>query len=114
MQITATGGVQEFGRKWARNDYPLLALWEMGVRLCKVPDMDLVHGESRERMRLMAPIGHRYVVTSIGAPREAVVEAAGDDAGVFAFEANLILERFERVRDRVRPIGSNDAHDTES
>ena len=33
MQITATGGVQEFGRKWARNDYPLLALWEMGVRL---------------------------------------------------------------------------------
>ena len=41
-QITATGGVQEFGRKWARNDYPLLALLEMGVRLSKIPDIDLV------------------------------------------------------------------------
>ena len=47
MQITATGGVQEFGRKWARNDYPLLALWEMGVRLCKVPDVDVLESPSR-------------------------------------------------------------------
>ena len=103
-QITATGGVQEFGRKWARNDYPLLTLWEMGVRLCKVPDVDVLESEPRERMRLMARIGHRYVVTSIGAPREAVVEAAADDAGVFAFEANLTLERFERHRDALRAV----------
>ena len=104
MQITATGGVQEFGRKWARNDYPLLALWEMGVRLCKVPDVDVLEDEPRGRMRLMARIGHRYVVTSIGAPREAVVEAAGDDAGVFAFEANLTLGRFQRHRDALRAV----------
>ena len=103
-QITATGGVQEFGRKWARNDYPLLALWEMGVRLGKVPDVDVLEDEPRGRMRLMARIGHRYVVTSIGAPREAVVEAAADDAGVFAFEANLTLERFDRVRDALRAV----------
>ena len=104
MQITATGGVQEFGRKWARNDYPLLALWEMGVRLCKVPDVDVLEDESRERMRLMARIGHRYVVTSIGVPREATVAAAGDDAGVFAWEANLTLERFEGRRDALREV----------
>ena len=104
MQITATGGVQEFGRKWARNDYPLLALWEMGVRLCKVPDVDVLESEPRERMRLMARIGHRYVVTVIGAPRAAVIEAAGDDAGVFAFEANLTLERFDRVRDALQAV----------
>ena len=104
MQITATGGVQEFGRKWARNDYPLLALWEMGVRLAKVPDVDVLEAEPRERMRLMARIGHRYVVTAIGAPRPAVVEAAGDDAGVFAYEANLTLERFERRRDALRAV----------
>ncbi len=103
-QIAATGGVQEFGRKWARNDYPLLALWEMGVRLGKVPDVDVLEPESRERMRLMARIGHRYVVTVIGAPREAVVEAAGGGTGVFAFEANLTLERFERHRDTLRAV----------
>ena len=104
MQITATGGVQEFGRKWARNDYPLLALWEMGVRLGKVPDVDVLEDEPRGRMRLMARIGHRYVVTSIGVPREAVVEAAADDTGVFAFEANLTLGRFDRVRDALRAV----------
>ena len=104
MQITATGGVQEFGRKWARNDYPLLALWEMGVRLAKVPDVDVLESEPRERMRLMARIGHRYVVTVIGAPRPAVVEAAGADMGVFAWEANLTLERFERRRDGLRAV----------
>ena len=104
MQIAATGGVQEFGRKWARNDYPLLALWEMGVRLAKVPDVDVLEHEPRERMRLMARIGHRYVVTAIGTPREAVVEAAGDDAGVFAYEANLTLKRFERRRDALRAV----------
>ena len=104
MQITATGGVQEFGRKWARNDYPLLALWEMGVRLCKVPDVDVLEDAPRERMRLMARIGHRYVATTIGAPRAAVVAAAGDDAGVFAWEANLTLERFEHRRDALRSV----------
>ena len=92
MQIPATGGCEEFGRKWARNDYPLLALWEMGVRLCKVPDADIRHSEPRGRMRQMARIGHRYVVTVIGAPRETLIEAAGDDTGVFAWEANLTLE----------------------
>ena len=102
MQITATGGVEEFGRKLARNDYPLLALWEMGVRLCKVPSVDVLRSESRERMRQMAKIGHRYVATVIGAPRASLIEAAGDDTGVFAYEANLTLERFERHRDALR------------
>ena len=102
MRISATGGVEEFGRKTARNDYPLLALWEMGVRLCKLPDVDVRESESHERMRLMARIGHRYVVTVIGAPRESLIEAAGTDAGVFAYEANMTLERFERGADRLR------------
>ena len=109
MQITATGGVQEFGRKWARNDYPLLALWEMGVRLGKVPDVDVLEPGPRERMRLMARIGHRYVVTVIGTPRAAVIEAAGDDAGVFAYEANLTLERFDQHRDALRAVRERSA-----
>ena len=106
-RIAATGGVEEFGRKTARNDYPLLALWEMGVRLCKVPDIDVRERESRERMRLMAQVGHRYVVTVIGAPRESLIEAAGADAGVFAYEANMTLERFERGAEGLRRAREN-------
>ena len=103
MQITATGGVQEFGRKWARNDYPLLALWEMGVRLSKVPEVDVIESGPHERMSLMARLGHRYVVTVVGVPREALLEAAAG-AGVLAYEANMTLERFEHRRDALRSV----------
>jgi len=104
MQVSATGGVQEFGRKWARNDYPLLALWEMGLRLSKVPDVDLLEAEPRSRMRLMARMGHRYLVTVLGAPRERLLDVLDPDCGVGGFEVNLTLERFERDRDRLRAV----------
>ena len=105
MQITATGGVQEFGRKWARNDYPLLALWEMGVRLSKVPEVDVIEPGPRGRMALMARLGHRYVVTVIGVPGDALIEAAADaGVGVSAYEANLTLERFEQCRGALRSV----------
>ena len=103
MQITATGGVQEFGRKWARNDYPLLALWEMGARLAKVPDLDLAESESRERMRLMAKLGHRYIVTTLKLPRpDALVEADAEGCGVDAFEVNITLDNFSRQKEEWR------------
>ncbi len=99
MQISATGGVQEFGRKWARNDYPLLALWEMGARLSKVPDLDLAEDESRGRMQLLARIGHRFVVTTIGAPAERLRALPLPELGVAGFEVNLTLTRFAQARD---------------
>lgn len=102
MQITSTGGVQEFGRKWARNDYPLLALWEMGARLCKLTDADLLDDEPRRRMRLMARIGQRYVLTVLGAPREPLLAAADAGSGVIAFEANLTLAGFAARRAELR------------
>jgi len=82
MQITSTGGVQEFGRKWARNDYPLLALTEMGVRLCKVPDIDVSETESRARMKTLANTGQRFVVTTLGAPRPNVTDQNLDECGI--------------------------------
>ncbi|NYT35891.1 calcineurin-like phosphoesterase 5 [Allopusillimonas soli] len=98
MQITATGGVQEFGRKWARNDYPLLALWEMGVKLSKVPVLDLEEQESRTRMQLMARMGHRYVVTTLGLPRGAQSVDELSRAGVAAYEVNFPSAQFEMHR----------------
>lgn len=100
MQITSTGGVQEFGRKWARNDYPLLALTEMGVRLCKVPDIDVVESESRQRMSALKINRQEFIVTSLGAPRPNVTENDLDDCGVVAFEVNATGSDFERDLDR--------------
>jgi 3',5'-cyclic AMP phosphodiesterase CpdA len=88
MQIAATGGVQEFGRKWARNDYPMLALLEMGARLSKVPELDLQDEASAQRMRLLAQLGHRFVVSTLGAPKSKADAGRLRAAGVSAFEVN--------------------------
>lgn len=40
VEIPPTGGLDEFDRKEVRNDYPLMALWEMGVRKLRVPLRD--------------------------------------------------------------------------
>ena len=95
MQITATGGVQEFGRKWARNDYPLLALLEMGARLSKVPELDLSDADSARRMRLLAQLGHRFIVTTLGVPKLVRASEQLADAGVIAFEVNTTGESLD-------------------
>lgn len=104
MQISATGGVQEFGRKWARNDYPLLALWEMGARLSKVPELDAVEDESRSRMQLMAQMGHRYIVTCLGLPRAALRALDLRACGAAALEVNATLEGFAQQRSALRDL----------
>jgi len=105
VQITSTGGVQEFGRKWARNDYPLQALWEMGARLAKVPDIDLIEDESRERMQKLAAVGHHFVVTCVGMPKKkALSDVNLKNAGVSAFEVNLTAQRFEQAAENLAAI----------
>jgi len=94
-QIPATGGVQEFGRKSARNDYPLLALWEMGAKLSKVTDQDALDPATHRRMQLLAKMGHRFVLTSLGAPKTKLQEVNLASAGVLGLETNLSTSRFQ-------------------
>ena len=102
QQITATGGVQEFGRKWARNDYPLLALWEMGCRTLMVPEVDWREPPSRRRMALAAGMGQSFVVTAQKAPPPALDAQAARDAGIVGWELNAMAPYFERSRERLR------------
>jgi len=90
LEIPSTGGVQEFGRKPARNDYPVMALWEMGARLLKIPDHDLTQAAVRERAKLMHAVGHRFIATSFGVPREGFVSALTQAPGILdAIEVNI-------------------------
>ncbi len=75
VDVPATGGVQEFERKRTRNDYPAMALWEMGARKLRVPLQDLLDPAVRARMALLARLGHRYTAYLFGAPRGAAVAA---------------------------------------
>ena len=97
-QITATGGVQEFGRKFARNDYPLQALLEMGTRLVKIPEIDVRTQESRERIPLLRGQGISVWMTKLGAPSDALLSQ--DNLQVDAIECNQRLVDFNRVKDR--------------
>ncbi|MEM7293258.1 MAG: metallophosphoesterase [Pseudomonadota bacterium] len=60
VQIPPSGGLDELDRKWVRNDYGLLALWEMGVRQLRVPFQDLDVASRRERLEVLYGLGFRY------------------------------------------------------
>jgi hypothetical protein len=102
LEIPSTGGVQEFGRKPARNDYPVMALWEMGARLLKIPDHDLTQVSVRERAKLMHAVGHRFIATSFGVPRAGFVSALDEAPGILdAVEVNISGVALQREAGRL-------------
>jgi len=66
LEIPPSGGLDEFIRKPVRNDYPLMALWEMGVKKLRVPLHDLQDDYVRERMQVLQEHGHEFTVFSFG------------------------------------------------
>lgn len=77
VDVPASGAIDEFARKRVRNDYPLLALWEMGVRRLRVPTADLVEAPARARMGALRRMGHELTVATHGL-RDDVVRALRD------------------------------------
>ncbi len=74
--IPYTGAVDEFSRKWARNDYLLLGLWEAGIRRLRVPVGDLASTSTRERMQVLVDNGHEFTVFTPGIPDASVLDLA--------------------------------------
>ncbi|MEQ9257793.1 MAG: metallophosphoesterase [Roseovarius sp.] len=70
MVVAPSGAVDEFRRKKARNDYPVMALWEMGLRGLRVPLQDLADPATRRRMELMRDVGHVFHVYRYGLPTD--------------------------------------------
>ncbi len=71
IDIAPSGVLDEFYRKRVRNDYPLLALWEMGVGRMRIPAQDLDDQVMVERMRALKESGHEFVLVSQGIPAPA-------------------------------------------
>ncbi|MBQ4825756.1 metallophosphoesterase [Leisingera sp. HS039] len=65
-EVPPSGGLDEFDRKLVRNDYPLLALQEMGVRHVRIPLADLADPERRKRLPLLQHLGFRITLFSYG------------------------------------------------
>ncbi|MBT6093427.1 MAG: serine/threonine protein phosphatase [Rhodospirillaceae bacterium] len=68
LVVAPSGGVDEFERKLARNDYPVSAMWEMGMKRMRVPIQDLLDTKTRRRMAIMQGAGHLFQVHSYGIP----------------------------------------------
>jgi len=68
IELPPTGGLDEFDRKEVRNDYPLMALWEMGIRKVRIPLRDLLVSRNRDRLRMLKAHGHEFVLFSFGDP----------------------------------------------
>ena len=67
--ITTPWGLDSFSTKYVRNDYPLLALWEMGISELRVPLDDLMKKHTRSRIRELAARGHQFTAYSYGLPK---------------------------------------------
>jgi predicted phosphodiesterase len=68
IEIPPMGALDEFERKRVRNDYPLMALWEMGVRKLRVPFHDLEDPGVREHIRVLRTLGHEFTMYTLDVP----------------------------------------------
>lgn len=80
LTVAPSGAVDEFRRKTARNDYPLMALWEMGICGMRVPIQDLMDARVRRRMALMCDVGHKFQVYQYDIPDAATCAAIAKHA----------------------------------
>lgn len=103
--------LDEFRRKKARNDYPILALWEMGIRSLRVPLDDLLDPATRMRMTALHQQGVYFTVFHFGWPHESSLDVA--QAHAFLLDGvELVLkwplpsDASERLRDVHTRLGA--------
>jgi len=98
IEIPPTGGLDEFDRKEVRNDYPLMALWEMGIKKVRVPMRDLLVPDNIDRMRMLKDHGHEFTLFTFGDPLPHHRELIGANQDIFsAWEVGINAEALERI-----------------
>ena len=104
LLISPSGCIDEFERKLARNDYPVLALWEMGLRLMRVPIQDLIDIKTRRRMEVMKGSGHLFQVYSYGMPSPAACRLLTEHSALV--ERLEIIINWENAESAIADIAS--------
>ncbi len=103
--IPSAWGLEIFERKAVRNDYPLAAIWEMGVADLRIPVSDLLDPRISGRVRELAALGHRFTVVMMGLPnverRAALTEHS---AGIKAIEVVALFDQWPEFADRLRKM----------
>ena len=95
VDIPTPWGLEIFERKPVRNDYPLAALWEMGITDLRIPVSDLLDPRVSDRVKQLSALGHRFTVVMFGPPNEerraALAEHSG---GIRAVEVVALFDQW--------------------
>ncbi|MCP4200128.1 MAG: hypothetical protein GY762_23545 [Proteobacteria bacterium] len=95
VDIPSAWGLEIFERKHVRNDYPLAALWEMGIKDCRIPISDILDARVSNRVKELMALGHRFTVVMFGLPNEKRRAALADHAdGIKAIEVVALFEQW--------------------
>jgi len=69
------GPMEEFSRKLARNDYPLLRLMQLGIDTVRVPASDFLDSAARARIEDWVALGRKVVPFWAGPANDDIVQA---------------------------------------
>lgn len=105
VELPASGAIDEFERKFVRNDYTLMALWEMGMGPLRVPLHDLLDENVRTRMQLLVDRGHRFTVYSLNLPQgKAFEKLAKSSVNLDAFELVIPWSKRESMTEDIKNL----------
>ncbi len=103
--VATPWGVEIFERKLIRNDYPLSALWEMGVTDLRIPVSDILNARVASRVKQLSALGHRFTVVMFGMPNEerraALVEHS---TGIRAVEVVALFSQWQGLAAPLREL----------
>jgi hypothetical protein len=94
--ISTPWGVEIFERKLVRNDYPLSALWEMGIRNFHISISDIMDARVSKRVAELIGLGHKFTVVMFGMPNEDRRAAlASHGSGIKAIEVVALFSEWQ-------------------
>jgi hypothetical protein len=94
--VPTAWGLEIFERKHVRNDYPLSALWEMGITDLRIPISDILDARVSRRVKELMALGHRFTVAMFGMPNEERRAALADhSAGIKAIEVVALFSQWQ-------------------
>ncbi len=96
--ISTPWGVEIFERKHVRNDYPLSALWEMGIKNFRISISDIMDARVSKRVAELIGLGHKFTVVMFGMPSEDRCAAlAAHGSGIKAIEIVALFSQWQKL-----------------
>ncbi len=68
IDLPYMGPIDEFVRKRTRNDYPVLGLWETGIKWLRLPLDDISDEDTKKRLHELHIEGHRFGFFTVNPP----------------------------------------------